>query len=366
MNRRNAYVENRRVLADSGELTGNIGIRDIITAFFIEFRATNGSSGNKANLLADCITSFELVDGSNTIVSLTGYQLAALTMFQRGYIPYSLITEVPSNVQNLVGEILFGRWHGDTPYALDPSKFSNLQYRIKWNLAAVRAVAVTAFGTGTLTFTLVAEIMEGAQTPQGCMTYKQHYQFTTAASGVEYIDLPLDRRMRGLMVRSSSASGGGLYGISNVRLSCDQGKFVPFDLRKTDLQRMDSLKNAPYHYKHLFYCKDGDTLYPLLKQDESLSLLVNSGDTVYGYNNNGIGNGVITMKTAGSAAGAEIMTTSIVEGWSPFHCEYIDLGEYDDPASWLDLTMFRAARLELTQDNASASASVVLCQELVY
>lgn len=366
MNRRYAYVENAKVLADSGEYTGNLGIRDVITSMFVEFRATNGASGNKANLVADCISSFELIDGSHTIISLTGHQLAALTYFNRGYIPYTLFTEVPSNVQNLVGELLFGRWHGDVAYSLDPSRFTNLQYRIKWNLAAIRAVGATGFTSGSLSFTLIADVMEGAQSPQGYLSAKQHYSFTTAASGTEYIDLPLDQRLRGILVRSAGTGGGGLYGLSNLKLSCDQGKFIPFDLSKTQLQRIITMKNSPFHYKHFFFAKDGDTLYPVLKQDEALSLVVETGDNVACYQNYGIGSGALDLTVGGASQTSEQDITAIVEGWSPFNTAYIDMGEFDDPNTWLDMTMFRAGRLELTQNAASSSASVVLCQEVVY
>lgn len=366
MNRRYAYIENRRVLTDSGEITSDVAIKDPITSIFIEFRATNGASGNKANLLAKCVTSVELIDGGRTLFSLTGMQLASQTYYHRGYIPYTLITEVPSNVQNLVGELQFGRWHGDTVYAFDPSRFSNPQLRIKWNLAAVRAVAATAFATGTMTFTAIADVMEGAAQPQAMLTVKQHYSFTTAASGDETIEVPTDQRLKALMVQSIGTSEGGLCGISNLKLTGDEDKLVVFDMRKTDLQRLITLKNPPFVYKHLFYAKDGDTLYPILKQDESVALTVDAGDDTLGYLNYGIGSGALDLTVGGSSDGAENVINGEVQGFSPYNMAWIDLGEFDDPSMWMDTTSFRRLRLKLTQDVVSSAAAVVIEQEYVY
>lgn len=366
MNRRLAMIENRKVLADSGESVVNIGLRDIITAIQIEFRATNGATSNIANTLAECVSAVELIDGGQTLVSLTGMQAAALTAYNRGYIPYWLITEVPGNTQNAFFELQFGRWHGDTVYALDPAKFSNPQIRVKWNLATIRAIGATSYVTGSLTLTITADIMVGAPNPQGMLTAKQHYSFTTAASGTEYIDLPVDRRLKGLMFRSYSASGAGLYGVSNLKLSCDNDKFVPFDLRKTDFQRFMSTKNPPFTYKHLFYASNGDTIYSMLKLDEAYGITPNSGDTTLTVTNNGIGNAVIGLTTGGSAATNDQMLQANVMGFAPYGALYMDLGEYDDPGSWLDMTEFRSAKVELAQDVASSAASVVLVQELVY
>ena len=366
MIRRQAYILNRYGVADSGEYTVNIGMRDIITALALEFRATNGASGNKDNPLAECITSIELIDGGKVLYSLTGQQLFALTAYRKGYIPYNLVSEYPSNTQNLFGVLQFGRWLGDTAFAFDPSKFSNPQLRFKWNLATNRAVAATAYGTGTLTITAIAEIMEGAPIPQGMIVAQQYFEKTTVASGVEPVLLPGDKLVKAIMVRSASDTGGGLYGISNLRLQADNNKVVFFDERASDVQRKMTLRNPPFMYKHHVYAKDADTFYPILKQDEAVSFAPEAGDVVVSYLNYGIGNGVLDILIAGSADTSEDDIVSIVMGFMPFHCAFLDMGEFDDPSSWLDPTAFRELKLELTQNAASSTLEIVLEQIYVY
>jgi hypothetical protein len=366
MIRRFSYILNRYTLTDSGTLTIPINLRDVITALWIEFRATNGATNNQHNTVHNNISAIELIDGGDVLSSITGAQAYAATLYGLGWHPYMLITEVGSNVQDLSYCMRFGRYLGDQQYALDPSQFKNPQVRITWNLATVTAVGATGFVSGTGTLTVYAEIMEGAPIPQAFLGMKQLYQATSVASGVLPILLPTDRRIKGLLLRAASDSGGGLYGVSNVKLQGDQSKVVFFDVSKTDLQRYISLRNAPFSYKHVFHAADGDTLYPLMKQDEQVNLMGESGDRTFGYLNYGIGSGALDAYLAGSAATADAAYYANVLGWLPEHAAFIDLGDWGEPASWLDPTPYKALQLELTQNAASSALSVVLETENPY
>lgn len=366
MIRRQTYIENRRVLADSGEVTTPIGLRDTMTALYLEFRATNGASYNCAQTLADCITSIEILDGANTLISLTGKQAAALYWSRLNWMPYNLVSEFASNVQNLYVPILFGRWLGDQQFAFDPSKFSNPVIKIKWNLATVNAVGATGFVTGSGTFTAIADIMEGVPAPVAMLTAKQHYSFSTAASGTEYIDLPVDQRLSKILLTAWATGQGALYGISNVKISCDNGKVIPLDMRSSDFMRHNTRLLSPLTYKHDFMVANAETIYSVLKKDETLALIRDGGDTVYGYMNTGIGQGAVTVTTGGSADANKRVTEAIVSGFCPYGSSLYHCGEWDDPSTWLSPAAFRSMRLELTQNAASSACSVVLETEYDY
>ena len=363
---RQAYVLNRFVLVDNGVITVPLGIRDIITGLFVELRANNGVTSNQANLVADCLTSFEVVDGSTSLVYLTGYQLLAKTCYDKGYFPYNLITEIGGNTQTCLGYVPFGRWHGDTSYAFDPTRFVAPMIRLTWNLAAIRAVAATAFATGTATITVIAEIMQGAPAPVGMLTSKQIYNFVTAAAGTTYVPFPMDHRISAAMVRSYNILGGSIYGISNLKLNCDTGKFIPFDLRDMDLVRMMTLRNPPFSYKHGFVIANTNVIQPIMKWDEVVELIRDAGDTTFGYMNTGIGSGAVTVITGGVADANPRVVWGNVLGWVPFAVSYIDLGEFDDPATWFDPTPYGQVVLELTNNAANGVASVALVQEYAY
>lgn len=366
MIRRFSYILDRYTLNDSGTLTIPLNLRDIITALWIEFRATNGGTSNIANPVHSNVQAIELIDGGDVLSSVTGAQAFAATLYGLGWQPYDLHGEGPGGVQNMVHLMRFGRYLGDNQYAFDPSKYNNPQVRVTWNLATVNAVGATGFVTATGTLTIFAEIMEGAPNPQGFLALKQLYSFTSAASGVQPVLLPTDQKIKALLLRAASNSGGGLYGISNVKLQADQSKVVFIDVAKTDLQRYVTLRNPPFEYKHEFYAKNGDTIYPLMKQDEVITALTDAGDRVFGYLNYGIGSGVLTVFSAGVADANLRHMYSLVQGWCPEHAVWLDLGDWGDPASWLDPSAYKSLQLELTQNVASSAVSVVLESENNY
>ena len=366
MLRRISYIENRKTLADSGELVSDINVRDPITALWVELRAQNGSTYNLANLLAACVDTIEVIDGSEVLVSLDGYEALAMACYKLGYLPSQMIVETEGLYQNWFVPILFGRWLGDLAYAFDPTRFSNPQVRFKWNLAAVNAVGATGFATGKGQFTVVADVMEGAAAPAAMLIQKQHYTFTTASSGVEYIDLPTDLKHRALYIRCQENGLGQFGNISNVKVSCDQGKFIPFDMRRTDFLRWLTLRYPPIHYKHIFKAANGTTVYFVPKFLEEFAFQPEVADCVVNAPNKGIGEAAVSVYTAGSADTNYRNIWALVHGWLPFGVAYIPWGEADDPASWLDVGLFRNIRLELTQGNADGAAAVVVEQERPY
>jgi hypothetical protein len=366
MLRRLSYIENRTVLADSGEIVSDIKVRDPITALWVEVRANNGTTSNVANPVAAVVDAVEVVDGSTVLFSLDGWELFALTAYHQKHIPYSLVYEYGSLTQNLSALIPFGRFLGDMAYALDPTRFANLQVRVKWNLANVRAVGVTGFTSGSATLTIVADIMEGAPSPAACLMTKEHYAFTTAASGVAYIDLPTDYNHRALLVRCHEAASGQMSGISNVKLTCDQGKFIPFDMRKNDIHRVYTFRYPPFHMKHNFYPSSGDTIYPLLKFDEMVSLTGYAADVFASYVNDGIGEGIAYIYGNGGAKSGAVQLMADVQGFCPVGTLWLPWGVEDEPSTWLPASLFKSLRLELTMDNAGASAFIVTQQERTF
>jgi hypothetical protein len=366
MNRRLTYVENRRVLTDSGVIVSQLNVRDPITTLYFEIRATNGATSNKGNPIPTNVQAIELLDGANVLFSLTGPQAFAYGCYKAYHVPYMMVDEGPGSVQTLAFHYFFGRWPGDTAYALDPSKFDNLQLRLTWNLATTRAVGAAGFATGTGLYTIMADVMEGAPTPQAMLSTKQHYQFVTVNGATNYIDLPVDRRLRSILIRSAANLWGGFPGIGNVKLTADQDKFIVMDMRLDEVQAMITAKNPPFWYKHFFFCHNGETLLPLMKYDENLNLEGFQGDVVHLYTNNGAGFGVFNQLLAGVADNNDRSYVANVGGNFPMHTAQLDLGEWDDPSSWLDTTQFRSLQLQLRQDQNAGAASVVIEQEKVY
>jgi hypothetical protein len=341
-------------------------VRDPITSLIFSFMATNGASWNVANTLAENIQAIELLDGANVLFSLTGVQAAALEAYRRDSMPTMNITEFPNDPATFIFEYQFGRWQGDLIYALDPSKFSNLQLRVTWNLATIRAVGATGYVTGSMRYTCIANVMEGAPAPQAMLAAKQHYQFITAAAGTTFIDVPTDRRIKAVYVRSAAIAFGGVVGISRLKLTCDQDKFIPLDMLIADVITDMSLSHPPLHYNHSFMFKNNDVIYPLLKWFEDLQLQGYQADDTYVYENYGQGSGTVHVYLAGVADANMRSYIGSVGGWCLYNVLAVDQGEWDDPSTWLDPATFKSIQLQLTNNAAAAVASVVLETELVY
>ncbi len=361
---RYTYLENDKVLADSGEYTFNIDTEDVICRLEFEMKATNGATNNQDASMADVLTSLELMNGSEPIISVSGKELAGCITNRTGKFPNGKISEAPSDVQTLRFAYDFGRWYGDEQLSLDLARITKLQVRIKWNLAAINAVGATGFVTGTGRFTCLAHILEGGQNPLGYLSLKRHSLFTTAASGVEPIILPTDRKIRSITIRSHEAGTGQLSGISHVRVNVNEGKDIPIDLDVDEL--LESIVNqyARFEYRHIFHKTNADVLYSLLKYMEDLQINTELIDVVAAYINNDIGEGALIQFTAstGAALATDQLHDSKVTGYLPFSCAYMQFGYFDDPNSWLSAELLKSLKLELTQNNAGAECSVIIEQ----
>jgi len=364
MLRRRTYIEDNRVLADSGECTTDIRVRDPITALWIEFKANNGSTSNVDNTLIDAITQISVVDGSTVLFSATGYEAWAVGAYRTGYIIPQAITEVSGATQTCVIPILFGRYVGDPSYAFDPGRFRNPQIRIEWNLGAVRSVGATGFETGTLRYTVVADVMEGAAGASQLIGVKRHYSFVTAASGWEYIDMPTDAPYVSLYLRSYEAGVGQLSNISTIRLNCDQNKFVPFDEGTDDFLRSLQISYPPFSYRHTLLKASGDTAYFLLKYDERVAYLCAVADGVVTATNTGIGEQTLAVYVAGTASTTARRIDAAVQGYLPVSTVRITFGDPYSPDEWFDTSLWRSIRLELEQSGAGGVASVLVEQPL--
>lgn len=360
---RYTYLEKDLALSDSGEKTVNVNVRDPVTCLWVEIRNTNGASWNHHNPLHASITDIELIDGADVLYSLDGYQAWALAAADLGFAPLQKFSALGGDVQSMAIPIMFGRWLGDMEYALDPSKFSNLQLRIKYNFGTA---AATAFVTLSGTLTVIADVMEGAPAPSHMLMRREQYTWTSAV-GTEYIDLPTNLPLRGLMYRSYLASYHPFGIVSTLKLSCDAGKYVPIDVDVEDLLFLQMLRQPKLSYRISDHLKDSDTFYSYLTELEDVSLNVeDSLDTVASYYNYEYGNQAVHVYVAGSASGSYINVGAHVHGFCPFGYIYVPFGDPKEPVDWFPAPNFGSIRLEAKGIVASGSCALVLVQDRPY
>jgi len=361
-----AYLEKDKTLGDSGTTTTDITIKDPITALFVEVRATNGSSYNHNNNVLDCVSKIELIDGSKVMFSMSAKQAFAQACYDLGFWPQTKLSMLGGDPQSAAIPILFGRFIGDPDRAFDPSRFVHPQLRITWNLAAVRAVAATAFATGTGTLTVIARVMEGAPAPAGYLLKKEHYTWTTAV-GTEYIELPTDLSIKSLLLRSYLAAYHPFGMVNNWKLNCDGGKFVPFDIGGEDLCFLLYQQLPRLSYRESAHLKSGDTFYSHLKEYDDVQMISEDlNDVVYMYQNYEYGSQSVTIYTAGSATGNYINTGAHVHGYFPWGYFPYQFGKLANLGDNFPAPSFGSARLEATGAVASGAGEVCLVQDQMY
>jgi len=363
---RHTYLEKDRSLGDSGERTVDINIQDPITAIWLEMRCDNGASYNHHNPMHECISAIEVIDGADVICSVDGEQLLAMVCADLGYWPHNRFSALGGDPQTLALPIMFGRFLGDKEFSFDPTRFTNPQLRVKWNLATNQAVGATGFAASGLTMTVIAEIMAGAARPSGYLMRKEHYTWSTVV-GTEYIDLPTDAPYRALMFRGHKVAYHPYGVISDLKLNCDGGAFVPMDVAVEDLLYLEMMRQPRLDYRISDHLADDDTFYSYLNELEDVSMNVeNSLDTVASYYNYEYGSQKVHVYVAGAASGSYINIGAHVHGYCPFGYIQVPFGDPKDVADWFPAPTFKSIRLEAKGAVATSECAICLVQEKRY
>lgn len=366
MKTREVLLESDKTVDDSGTLTTNIDINDPITGFYINFRGTNGASSNKASPPSHCISKIEIVDGGNTLWSMPGLLQRGLNAHLMGVTPHSKISEIGGDSQYDNIPIFFGRHKYDTQYAFNPKAFLNPQLKITWNLAAVNAVGATGFVTGSGRLTIHAHVMQDVELPVAMLVNKEYENFTTSASGDYVCELPVDRVWRTLLVRAYESGVALNSSLTNLKLTFDQGKFIPFDMSIPKFWRM-MVTDLGNIFSEVLALASNDTAYENWMAFSVLGQIAarTSGVIVSANNHDNSQTHPYAVNHAGTAQTNTGIWTRI-RGTSLENCVIYPFGILDKPETWLRASEFRSAKLYLTQGNAGANANVALQEVHTY
>ncbi len=363
---RSAYIAKDASLSDSGTKTWNIDIQDPITALWIEVQVKNSTAWNHHNPVHECISAIEIIDGGDVIWNVDGEQLLAKVCADIGYWPHQRFSAIANDWQSMSLPLHFGRWHGDKVYALNPSRFRNLQVRITWNLATNNAVGTTGFLGDSATCTIIADIMEGAPSPRALITAQEIYTWSTVV-GTEYISMPTDRKYRGLMWRAHKVGRHTYDVITNLRLSANGGAYIPMDIGTEDLLRQMMARQPRLGYRIMDHLANGNTFYSYLSESEDVRLGGEDNvDLTCGYRNWEHGSRTVWVALGGSTGGSYYNVGASVHGYLPFAYMYVPFGWPKDPDDWFDVTAFKRLQLEATGGVATSESAIVVIQERVY
>jgi len=213
-------------------VTIDLNMADPISEIFLDTRTTNGPETNEATAhWIATVTKVEIVDGSDVLYSLDGYEMEALDIYHSGKFPRAYWPNYFSYSESMrLTAISFGRFLWDPILALDPKKFANPQLRITFDYdAGGRAPTKCSLSV------LAALFDEKAITPTGFLMTKEVKKWTTEDGSQEYTDLPTDYPYRKLLIQSRYPGYGPDEMFDNIKLSQDQDKKVVLDGQFRDL-----------------------------------------------------------------------------------------------------------------------------------
>lgn len=219
-------------LGASGTKILDINIKDIISRITVNMYSLNGGTTIAAHPAAN-IEKIELVDGSDVLFSLTGFQTQAMNFYNRnGAIPYTSLRTYASGQRALFG-LDFGRYLFDRDLAFDPTKFINPQLKITWDETNAQADTVDS------DIEVLAHIFdEDPPTPTGFLMQKEIYSYTVGTTGYEYIDLPTDFITRQIFAKAFLAPYGMTSIFDGFKLSEDNDKRVPLNHSSDEMERI--------------------------------------------------------------------------------------------------------------------------------
>lgn len=346
----------QKTVGDSGTETIDINVNEPITELSVKFGLTNDTA-QADDVPPECaVSKIEIVDGGQVYVSINGRQATALAWYDKGRWPAHWYEETLSGGQDVEWPMQFGRFVGDEQFALSPSRLLNPQLKITWAKDDLHL-------TNVCTLEVNAKLMEGVSPPSHALLTKDIRSWTTAAAGIEEIDLPTDHPYRRLYFGLNAPASWFGATWSNFRLECGVGKLIVFDKGVYEMLNLMDLiwgkaeyteyiivDDSAYHQAHLGVCDHA----VFTSMDSTIVAL--GSPTLPGY--------VRTYAryiTAGTAAN-DVKVNALFRGLCPEYTYCYPFGRQDDPASWFQSSKYGSIKLKITEGVASKSASVLVQQ----
>lgn len=348
MNYRYAEILTPQDLGASGTKIIDVDIVDPISRLTILHYPTGGSNTIIAHPIKN-IEQIELVDGSDVLFSLTGYQAHALGIMQ-AEIPTSVYMDCRTSAQPLLKVTIdFGRGLWDNELALDPKQFTNLQLKLKWNEANYDA------SCSEHAFAIYAHAFdEKSVSPIGFLMSKEVKSYEPVSGGYEYTDLPTDYLLRALVIQGFK-KGAGVRGlVETIKLSEDNDKRIPIDgdifylraiLDALSQEVVDTIKVTAAATPTEMYVTAHNVLAGVATNDTA-DLVAR----LYPYSGGYV---IVESETAAHRISA------IVRGKNPHGCIRIPFGDPKDMGDWYDVTRLGNLKLRIKGGTNSASGDEV-------
>jgi len=355
MNYRNYKFHSRETFSADATKVIDINIQDPISSIVLGFEFAKSGYVQTLHPVAS-VTKIEIVDGSDVLYSLDGYEAEALDWYNNGGQLRSNwnMQCTASTVSRYIG-IHFGRYLWDPDYAFDPTKFTNPQLRVTLDLGVGCASETYIYMTAWANL-----FDQKSVTPKGFFMSKELKQWTMADSTHEYTDLPTDYPYEGIYVRAYLADTAPNSCVENIKISEDQDKRIPFDLGGQDVLRC-MLNEYPAVSEELVVAPHTSARYAYVTCTERVQALMQPwaaaaadvGGTCYGGDG-----GKLAFIVKSASPNGQIFA----KGYTP-HCVYrLPCGIHSDPESYYDVRNIGSLRADI--EGAAAAQGFIFLQQL--
>jgi len=342
--------EEESYTADKTEII-DLDMADPISQILIELDVLGVGDTATAHAIA-CLKKIELVDGSDVLFSLSGYEAEAVDIYHNKVMRSNWNPYLTGNYcQRFVG-INFGRYLWDPDLAFDPTKFKNPQLKL--------SLDIDAGGNASTTNKLkvwAAMFDQKAVTPKGFLMHKEIKDYVMTASGHEYTDLPRDYPYRKLLVRQLEAGVEPCQNLGAIKLSEDQDKRIIYNHAPVDILRAIAFDHPVLVEQIIFAVTAGTAnVFTTVSERATATFAVWAAASAAG-----------DFASYGSAGGRMVVDSgvttnaiAIVTGYTPHGVYEIPFGLQENIDDWFDASKVGSLKLDIT--GAAGLGGAETCQ----
>jgi hypothetical protein len=239
--------------------------------------------------------------------------------------------------------------------ALLPRNYKNLQLRVQSTMAdGGVAPTATKLDVWALCFD------EKVPSPIGLLTAREIKQYTMGSASHEYTDLPIDQKIRKLMVKALVAGTEANQVLSHLKLSEDNDRHIIVDADSDVVGWMFSDENIKIHEGFYFQNDASQRNYYCTPTSKVYGTASEMTAAASGYFAIIDGDGG-RVKIDGSAA---INGQTVLEGFYPNGVFSIPMGDQNEIDDWFDPAGLKNLRLDLLSASGMSNNAEIILQQL--
>lgn len=360
---RRATIADAETLSDTEVWEYKLPTSGILSGILLHIENTNGGTDNLLNPIYKNINSIQLRDGGRTLFDVTGVQAEMISLIHSAGEPRSKFREAPSEVQTYQALIPFGLRLFDNDFGLNLANLKNPTLRVDIDFTNTRAVGASGFVSGSGNISGVLFINDGEDQPTPPAWVKSHEikNWTTASSGDEVTQAPVDAPWIRMLLRAHVAGSCPDDVITDIKISFDSGQLVALDEKtKWQAHALPLILGRYPRFEFNVYRQDDETFD--LEHASIQTYAVGTIDASEHASLDSIGCGNVHLSVDDVVANIPetVDSNRSISVWPvhPYMTVYYDFSEM----GFLQAQTFQRADIVAKQGVASAAASIVLQQ----